>query len=216
MAQHPMGRSVLATKVARAPAIILAVFVSLAFTSSIAPAAAEPNADVAKVGVWMIGSKLSLAAISYFRSSGTPDQFFNDAKARASELGIDVKPFPPRPAKSSDGLLMILDYFNKGDGARIGADIRQKYGAYHATLYAVATQIFRMAIFYDLDPELGDKIAQSVSAECTQLGLPANLWKPATDAVAKRMKFEDVRSAAVQMNKDVFEYLIKVARGEVH
>jgi hypothetical protein len=34
------------------------------------------------------------------------------------------------------------------------------------------------------------------------------------DAIAQRKSFEEVRSSAVQMDKDVTDYLVKAARGE--
>ncbi len=188
---------------------------TLGLVSFVQMAAAQKAAtDVSKLGTWMVGTQLGLAAIVYFRSDGKYEQFYDEAKSRAKEIGIALKDFPPRPAKSSDGLIALLEYFNKGEGAAIGSALRQKYGAYHQTLYDMAVHLYQTAIFYDLDPQLGDKLAQSMRTNATRIRLPDRLWKPVADAVAQRKTFADVKSAAIQMDKDVTDYLIKVARGE--
>ena len=64
-----------------------------------------------------------------------------------------------------------------------------------------------MVIFYDLDPQLGDKMAQSIRTNCVKIRLPTELWNPAVDAVAKRAKFADVKAAAIKMNEGVTDYL---------
>jgi hypothetical protein len=188
---------------------------AMGLVSFVLTAAAEKAApDITKVGTWMVGTQLGLAAIVYFRNNGSHEKFFDEAKSRAKEIGIAVKDFPPRPAKSSDGLIAMLEYFNKGDGALIGSELRRKYGAYHSTLYDVAAHLFQMPLFYDLDPQLGDKLSQSMRTNCTKIRLPDRLWKPVADAIAQRKSFEEVRSSAVQMDKDVTDYLVKAARGE--
>lgn len=178
------------------------------------PGRAEVDTNLAKLGSWIVGQQLGVAAMVYFRNTGPHEKFFAEARATAKELGIDVKDFAPRPAKSTDGLVMALEYFSKGDGARISTDIESKYGPYHATLYDVAARMYQMALVYDLDPELGDKAAARIRSDCTKLKLPSELWKPAVDAVAGRAKFEDVKAAVGKMDQNVEDYLKKVARGE--
>jgi hypothetical protein len=48
----------------------------------------------------------------------------------------------------------------------------------------------------------------------TKIRLPDRLWKPVADAIAQRKTFEEVRSSVAQMDKDVTDYLLKVARGQ--
>src|SRR5882757_1805720 len=198
---------------ARMVAAVAALAVGL---MSLVPTAAAQSAapDVTKLGTWMVGTQLGLAAIVYFRNNGAHDKFFDEARSRAKEIGIAVKDFPPRPAKSSEGLIAMLEYFNQGDGAGVGSALRQKYGAYHATLYDVAAHLFQMPLFYDLDPQLGDKLSQSMRTNSTKIRLPDRLWKPVADAIAQRKTFEEVRSSVAQMDKDVTDYLLKVARGQ--
>jgi hypothetical protein len=192
-----------------------AVALAVGLISFVLTAAAQTTApDITKLGTWLVGTQLDLAAIVYFRNNGAHEKFFDEARSRAKEIGIAVKDFPPRPAKSSEGLVAMLEYFNQGDGAGIGAALRQKYGAYHSTLYDVAAHLFQIPLFYDLDPQLGDKLSLSMRTNSTKIRLPDRLWKPVADTIAQRKTFEEVRSSVAQMDKDVTEYLVKVARGQ--
>jgi hypothetical protein len=199
-------------KLALATRAIFAAIIAVGLTLPGQTAPANPTANVAKVGVWMVGGQLGRAALVYFRNTGNHEKFFGEAQFRAKEVGVEVKPFPARPEKSTDGLIKMLEYFNKGDGARVGTDVRRKWGAYHSTLYDVSSRMFHLPLIYDLDPQLGDKIAQPIRTNFTKIGVPDTLWKPGTDAVAKRAKFDDVRAAVVQMDKDMMEFLIKGVR----
>jgi hypothetical protein len=173
-----------------------------------------PNANVAKVGTWMVGGQLGLAALVYFRNTGEYQKYFDEAQFRAKEIGIEVKPFGPRPEKSTDGLIAMLEYFNKGDGANVGADVRRKWGAYHLGLYDISSRMYHVPLIFDLDPTLADKLTSGIRQNATRIRLPDRLWKPALDVVAKRQKFQDVRAAMIKMDEDVTQYLIQVARGE--
>jgi hypothetical protein len=171
--------------------------------------------NVAKVVVWFVGAKLGLAAMAYFRNTADYTQFLNDAQSRAKEIDIDVNDFPPRPDKSTDGLLALLEYINKGDGARIGYQIFQKYGAYHATLYDVSSKLFLIPLIYDLDPdEARTTLVEGMRKKLTTINIPDRLWTPVVDAVAAKKSFDDVRAATIQMNNDVLDYLVAVARGQ--
>ncbi len=175
----------------------------------------KPTAEnLAKVGAWLVGSKLGLSALVYFRRSGAWESGFDDAKGTAREIGIEIKPFPSQPPDAQSGLIKLLDFVGKGDGARVATDIRQKHGAYHAALFEVAVRMFHMPLLYDLDPMLADRIAEFIRTKFVAIGLPGPLWKPAVDAVAKRAGFQDVRAAVIQMNGDVRTQLINMARGQ--
>ena len=122
-----------------APALI---FLPALYPSNVRPALGQTalDAKTAAIGAWMMGGQLGLAALVYFRNTGRYEQFFDEAKVRAKELGIDVKDFPPRPADSVMGLAELAKYLNNGDGKRINSDLRRKYGSYHATLYDVSSR----------------------------------------------------------------------------
>lgn len=182
----------------------------------LASAANDPSPnDVAKVVVWFVGAKLGLAAMAYFRNTADYTQFFNDAKSRAKEIDIDINDFPTRPAKTTDGLLALLDYINKGDGATIGYQVFQKYGSYHATLYDVSLKLFLIPLIYDLDAdEARTTLVEGMRKKLTGINMPDRLWTPVVNAVAAKKSFDDVRAATIQMNNDVLDYLVAVARGQ--
>jgi hypothetical protein len=196
--------------------ILSAFAFSPVFWSRLAFADNSPNPnDVAKVVVWFVGAKLGLAAMAYFRNTADYTEFFNDAKSRAKEIDIDIADFPPRPSKSTDGFLALLDYINKGDGARIEYQIFQKFGDYHATLYDVSSKLFLIPLVYDLDAdEARTTLVAGMRKKLTAINMPDRLWQPVADAVAAKKSFDDVRAATIQMNNDVLDYLVAVARGQ--
>ena len=190
------------------------IYSGLAFAQNKSSSDPSPT-DVAKVVVWFVGAKLGIAAIAYFRKTTDSTQFFNDAKSRAKEIDIDIADFPPRPEKSSDGFLALLEYLNKGDGARIEEQIFQKYGDYHATLYDVSSKAFLIPLVYDLDPdEARTTLVAGMRKNLTAINMPERLWRPVVDAVESKKSFDDVRAATIQMNDDVLDYLVAVARGQ--
>jgi hypothetical protein len=147
--------------------------------------------------------------MSYFRSKGPYESLFTRAQDFAPYVGVDIKPLPPKPANPTDGILAMLDYFNKGDGASIANYIQLKHGDDASTLYITAVRNIQLPLFYDLDPPLGNKFAQLIRVNMTKLKVPEHLWKPVPDAVAKRVSFNDLSSAVVKMDEDVTQYLLK-------
>jgi hypothetical protein len=109
----------------------------------------------------------------------------------------------------------LLEYLNKGDSARIEAQILQKYGDYHATLYDVSSKAFLIPLVYDLDPdEARTTLVAGMRKNLTAINMPDRLWQPVVDAVAAKKSFDDVRAATIQMNDDILDYLVAVARGQ--
>jgi hypothetical protein len=172
-------------------------------------ASAESKPNEIRAASWLVGVNLSLTAMSYFRSTGSYEGILDRAKTYASYIDVDIKPLPPKPPNPTDGILSMLDYFNKGDGASIGTYLELKHGQEASTLYLTAVRTMQLPLFYDLDPPLGDKFAALIQGNMTKLKVPENLWKPVVDAVAKRAGFKDVRAAVIKMDDDVTQYLLK-------
>jgi hypothetical protein len=195
----------------RSPLIVMFIIVALA--SGALPSArgvtAESKPNEIRTASWLVGGNLSLAAMSYFRSIGSYESILEHTKTYASYIDVDIKPLPPKPANPTDGIPAMLDYFNKGDGASIGAFIERKHGQDASTLYFTAVRNMQLPLFYDLDPALGDKIAASILGNMTKLKVPEELWKPLVTAVAKRASVNDVRAAAGKMDDDMTKYLLK-------
>ena len=172
----------------------------------------ELKPAVAKIGVWLLGGKLTLSALIYFRNGDA--SALRDAQEIERKLGIPVREFPPLPKSGPPGLPAALDYFGKGGGTTIASDIRRKYGNDHATLYEIATRLFLMWNLYQLDPKLTDTLAQAINAKCISIALPDRLWRPALNLVSQRAKYDDVKSAVIKMDDDMQTYLGELARAE--
>jgi hypothetical protein len=191
--------------------LIVVLFVIVALASGALPSArgAESKPNEIRTASWLVGGNLCLAAMSYFRSIGSYESILDRAKTYSSYIDVDIKPLPPKPPNPTDGILSMLDYFNKGDGASIGALIERKHGQDASTLYFTAVRNMQLPLFYDLDPALADKIAASILANMTKLKMPEELWKPLITAVVKRASASDVRTAASKMDDDMTKYLLK-------
>lgn len=205
-----MGRT---SKSASRRLLISAVFIvgAAAFGAlpSIQTAQAESKPSEIRAASWLVGGNLALATMSYFRSIGSYEGILDRTKTYATYIDVDIKPFPPKPANPTDGILSMLDYFNKGDGAAIGTFIENKHGKDASLLYLTAIRTTQLPLFYDLDPALSDKLAEFILVNMTKLKVPEQIWKPLVEAVVKRGGFEKVRDTAQQMNDNMTQYLLK-------
>jgi hypothetical protein len=188
---------------------VLFVVAGLAAAGMTLGVGAESKPNEIRAASWLVGGNLSLATMSYFRSIGSHETILDHAKTYASYIDVDIKPLPPKPLNPTDGIPAMLDYFNKGDGASIGAFIERKHGQDASTLYFTAVRNMQLPLFYDLDPALGEKLAGSILINMTKLKVPDDLWKPLITAVAKRASVSDVRAAAGKLDDDITKYLLK-------
>jgi hypothetical protein len=75
--------------------------------------------------------------------------------------------------------------------------------------------LFHIPLFYDLDAaEARDTLVEGMRRKLANIKMPDRLWKPVVDAVATQKGFNDVKAAVIEMNRNVIEYLVGVARGE--
>jgi hypothetical protein len=97
--------------------------------------ALKPNES--KAASWILGDKLSLAAVAYGRNlkQDMIDGLLKDAKAIADILGVSLKPFPSKAGTESATLATMIHYLIKGDGWSIGSAIASKYDRVHGILF---------------------------------------------------------------------------------
>lgn len=176
---------------------------------------ARPGPAVAKLGAWVLGDKLSLSAIMYFRKNERG--VLAEAQEIAEKLGLRMPEFPPEGRKEGDpdpGLIKVLEYFAKGDGASVATELRSAYSDEHAKLYELSYQMILMWDFYRFDPTLADPLAKNIRAKAILIALPDRLWRPTLDLVAKRAKYEQVKAAVMKADDDTLAYLRDRARAE--
>lgn len=197
---------------------VIAHLESSAQSAQIVPAAQSPGTAPtltevdASAGAWALGAKLGLATIIYFRGTPTSENLLSDAQRIGRLLGIDVKPFPVRSTDTSGWLLEALSFFNEGDGRVVAVELNRKFGDRAAILYSISSRIFILTLVYDLDPELGAKVALDIKESCERVALPQHLWSPLTDKVTQRASFEEIRSAAADMDESTLNHLLSSNR----
>jgi hypothetical protein len=174
---------------------------------------ARPGPAIAKLGAWVLGNKLSLSAIIYFRSGERGE--LADAQDIAEKLGLRMPEFPPEGHKEGEpSLPKVLEYFGKGDGANVATQLRSAYSDEHGTLYELSVRLIMMWDFYRFDPTFADPIAKNFRAKAALIALPERLWRPTLDLVTKRAKYEQLKAAVIKTDEDTVAYLREKARAE--
>src|SRR3954465_14106363 len=111
-------------------------------TVDVAPPIVSPNVSPkVRRAVWILGSRLSLAALAHDRrmSANSIPTWLDEAQSACKVLGTTV-PELPEPAAPGDNSLVsrqVFDYL-LAQGLRIGGELAKKYGPEQAALFEVA------------------------------------------------------------------------------
>ena len=170
---------------------------------------AEPST---KEIIWTMGHKLALAALGNSQG-GVGDaagRLFEAAGVLGQALGITLPPLPtPTGDKIQDGA-KALGYLLNDAGKPIAEQLRTSLGAAHLALFELAVKSELLNLLYIPGGE-PDSTVQAIldAAEraAGDAGLPAVLWKPLLDTVARGASFEEVQEAIETMKKSVAEHL---------
>ena len=168
--------------------------------------AMKPN--VSKTGAWIVGDKMSLAAIAYGRGlkQESVDGLMNGAKSIASDLGVAVKPLPPKDSTDSKTLATMIHYLIKGDGWSTGEALVKKYDYTHGALFEISVKS-NLLLLYAPGDDSG--IGKLLKARCEEIKLPPQLWSGLTTMIANKASFDQVKDEVFKMHKDVAEHLLK-------
>jgi hypothetical protein len=164
--------------------------------------------------VWILGSRLSLAALAHDRgmAANSVPTWLDEAHSACKVLGTSV-PELPEPAAAGDtapASRQVIDYL-LAQGQRIGRDLSQRYGPEQASLFEVALKSNILLLLYSPGSNAANSISAAISRAAPKAGLPAELWQPVVDRVNKQSSVDDVRTAVRQMHNDVDQYLAKAA-----
>lgn len=176
-------------------------------TVDIAPKAVSPKVLRA---VWILGSRLSLAALAHDRrmAASSVPVWLDEAQSASKVLGTSVSELP-EPAQENDRSLpsqQVIRYL-LDEGQRIGRDLAKRYGQEESALFEVALKSNILLLLYSPGSDATNSIAAAVSRAAPQAQLPPELWRSLLERIEKKSSLEDVRSAVRQMHKDVDNYL---------
>ena len=188
--------------------LTLAVTGALLLVFGIAEAGATPE-DLAKAAAWRLGDQLSLAGLLYAQGNQEDKvaELLSGIKPLAEAMQVEIKPFPPRSADSSQTYADVIHYLIAGDGAALGSEIGQKFGTPAGTLFEVSVKSNLLILLYQPGEDQG--IGGVIQARMSEIGLPENLWMGVVTAVNNKAPEADVKDAVFKMHDDVAAYLGK-------
>lgn len=164
---------------------------------------APPTKQIA----WVLGSKLSAAALVY--NAKGPNEFSTDliqrSKIMADALGTVIPPFPDKTGNTTKDSAAILFYILNSAGKSIGNDLRNTHGKDHAVLFELAMKSRLLMLLYF--PGSDEGIGQVIEDRAKRVGLPEHLWKPVVDSITARASQDDVKRAVGKMHQDIDAYL---------
>ena len=182
--------------------------------SATADAAPVPIAIDSNRAAWLLGSRLSLAALANDRhvAANNVPIWFEDAKTAAKLLGTTVTDLP-EPAAADDKSLasqQVINYLVV-NGQRIGRELSKQHGPEQSALFEVALKSNILLLLYTPGASAGNSIAAAITRAAPQAKLPDELWKPLIEALGKQAPQTDVRAAVRKMHVDVDRYLAERA-----
>jgi hypothetical protein len=168
--------------------------------------------EVAKAAAWRLGDQLSLAALLYAQGGheDNVEKLLSALKPLAEAMQIEIKPFPPRAATSTETYAVIIHYLIKDDGANIGREISGKFGNDAGTLFEVAVKSNLLILLYEPGDDQG--IGGVIQSRFSEIGLPENLWMGLVTAINDKSSQDDVKDAVFKMHNDVADYLSRQAQ----
>jgi hypothetical protein len=169
-----------------------------------------PASQNTRLATWLLGSKLSLAALA--NEHGAPveqvEKLLDQSKTLAKMLGVSVPELPARPASNAarpatDPALDFL--FTRGQ--EIGRELTQKQNADQAALFEVAVKSNLLLVLYKPGTPTTEAIATAIEQAGSRAKLPQELWQPLLDVLASRPSQADVQRAVFKLHADVDKYL---------
>ena len=168
--------------------------------------AAESSPNTTRFLSWMLGSRVSLAALAY--SQGAPEQLAKEMLAQvqpaAEALGTWIPPFPARTGDSARDTAAILRYLLDNPMIK---ELNLRYPADHVALFEVSVKSNLLQLIYVPGDDLGVSLATAVSQRSATARLPEALWNPVVNAVSQRASSAIVTAAVRSMHSDVASYL---------
>jgi hypothetical protein len=174
-----------------------------------APPAAEPQRNTRRLA-WLLGSKLSLAALANDRGAPAEEvaKWFDQSQSLAQMLGTSAAELPPRLTSSETGGSpdRALDYLF-GEGRTLGRSLAERHGDQHAALFELAVKSNVLLALYRPDAPIVGTLAGAIRQAGKRASLPAELWRPLLDEVDRGAPAADVQDAVFSLHANVDRHL---------
>jgi hypothetical protein len=171
------------------------------------PATRAEMADLAKAAAWRLGDQLSLAGLLYAQGNQNDkvEQLLTSLTPLAEAMDIEIKPFPPRAATETETYADIIHYLIKGDGAKTGQQLAEKFDIAAGTLYEVSIKSNLLLLLYEPGDDQG--IGGVIQSRMSEVGLPENLWIGVVNAINNKAPQSELKDAVFKMHDAVAAYL---------
>ena len=178
------------------------------------PEQPAPSADDAAHSsrriAWLLGSKLSLAALTNDRGD-TPAEtakLFSQSRTLAEMLNTTVADLPPiaPPNSPRPNFDRSLEYLFT-QGQQIGRVLATQYGNDHAALFELAVKSNILLALYRPHSRSVRALSTAIEQAGGRSGLPTKLWQPLMDAMANNVPVDELRQVVYRMHSEVDRYL---------
>jgi hypothetical protein len=174
-----------------------------------APSADDPAHSSRRI-VWLLGSKLSLAALTNDRGD-TPDEtakLFSQSRTLAEMLNTTVTDLPPiaPPNTPRPNYDRSLEYLF-AQGQQIGRFLANRYGNDHAALLELAVKSNILLALYRPHARSVEALSTAIEQAGGRSGLPTKFWQPLMDAMTDDVPAEELRQVVYRMHSDTDRYL---------
>jgi hypothetical protein len=159
---------------------------------------------------WLLGSRLSLAALANDRGIAAEDvpKWFQEARSMAGLLQVPLGELPARPADSQgNGPSREVLAYLVDQGKIIGGQLATDHGVENAALFQMAWTSNLLLVMNQPDLAPVQHVIKLVTGAAERSQLPAKLWQPLLDTLANGSPAAAVRTAVRQLHADVESHL---------
>jgi hypothetical protein len=171
---------------------------------------APPSQTVStRRAAWLLGSKLSLAALAHDRGVAADEvpSWFQEARSMAELLKVSLAELPEPPAtRGGDASREVLTYLLE-QGKQIGGELATSQGLDHAALFEVAMKSNLLLVLNKPGSSAVNHISAAIAKAAPTAELPPALCRPLLDTLAGGSPSEAVRAAVRQLHADVDRHL---------
>ena len=126
-------------------------------------------------------------------------------KPLAEAMEIEIKPFPARAATETETYADVIHSLIKGDGAKSGQQMAEKFGVAAGTLYEVSIKSNLLLLLYEPGDDQG--IGGVIQSRMSEVGLPENLWIGVVNAINNKAPQGELKDVIFKMHDVVAAYL---------
>jgi hypothetical protein len=159
---------------------------------------------------WLLGSRLSLAALANDRGIAAKSvlEWFADSQQAAKILKTTVPdlPSPAAPGDTEPASKQVMNYLLV-NGQRIGHELTKQYGPAEASLFEVALKSNLLLLIYRPGTLTVDSVSAAIQESAARARLPEKLWTPLIDAINSQAPPKEVQADVRKFHSDVEHYL---------